>query len=390
MILVTQILTKIFSSNVLFNRRNFSKTNFTLLINIFAICFIGFAEIYSATHKDGSDMFVKQIFLFCIASVFIFTVLPAVSLKFIIKNSYLAYFVAILLLLAIFVIGDVSMGARRWINLFGFRLQPSEIIKTFIILAVARYLHFTQIDDIGRLLTYPAVLAMIFIPAGLIILQPDLGTAIIIILIGMGMIFVSGIKYLYVSIAAILALCIMPIAWMNMHDYQKQRVQVFIDPSLDPLGSGYNITQSKIAIGSGGFSGNGYLEGKQSQLNFLPENHTDFIFTHFCEEFGFVGAITLLVLYSFLFFQILTIAISAESHFVRLATAGIMLNIFLHIFINIGMTIGLLPVVGVPLPFMSYGGTFLLSNLLNIGLLMNFSTNRLISLPTAARLLHRK
>jgi rod shape determining protein RodA len=318
MIVLTKFLSIVSDTKLLFDKQKVFKLDFKILINILLISLIGFAEIFSATVSQGNGLFIKQIFVFVFASLICFSVIPAISLRLILKYSYLFYICAVILLILIFVIGDVSMGARRWINIAGFRLQPSETIKTFLILAIARYLHFTKIDNVGHLLNYPLVLLMIFFPAGLIVLQPDLGTAVIVCLIGLGIIFISGLKYKYVIIVGLVAILAAPIMWINMHDYQKKRVMVFIDPTLDPLGSGYNITQSTIAIGSAGLLGNGYLNGKQSQLNFLPENHTDFIFTHFCEEFGFLGAMILLILYAALFYNIYFIFIIADYFFLVL------------------------------------------------------------------------
>jgi rod shape determining protein RodA len=386
MISVSQAL-KFFKNHNIFNASKFFKTDGKILINCVLICIIGLAEIYSAADRTTGNIFGKQLFVFCFFAPILFSIIPAINPKFIIKYCYLGYFIALVLLGLVLVVGDYSMGARRWIEFAGFRLQPSEFVKVFLVLAVSRFLHFKKAEKIGSIFNYPVVLLFICIPCAMIFLQPDLGTALIIFAIGGFLIFTSGLRYVYVLACLVVALVSIPVLWSHMHEYQKERVRIFLNPDKDPLGSGYNIIQSKIAIGSGGLIGAGYANGSQVQLNFLPESHTDFIFTHFAEEFGFVGVAVLLCLYIALLFQIFSVSVNADSHFIRLASAGIGFSLFLHMFVNIGMTTGILPVVGSPLPFMSYGGSFLLSNLLNISLIMNFSLNRRVQLSTSSKMI---
>ncbi len=386
MISVSRLL-KFFKNHNIFHSTRFFKVDGAILINCLIICLIGLAEIHSAKDTAIGNVFGKQVFVFCFFAPIMFGLVPAVNVKFILRYCYLGYAIALILLAMVLVVGDYSMGARRWVEFAGFRLQPSEFVKVFLVLAVSRYLHFKKAEKVGSIFNYPIVLLLIALPCGMIFLQPDLGTTVIVFAIGGFLIFVSGLKYRYV-IACLVAIGIcVPVLWSHMHEYQKERVRIFLNPDKDPLGSGYNIIQSKIAVGSGGLIGTGYAQGSQVQLNFLPESHTDFIFTHFAEEFGFAGVIVLFGLYMALLLQIINVAINADSHFVRLASAGIGFSLFLHTFVNIGMTIGLLPVVGSPLPFMSYGGSFLLSNLLNIGLVMNFSLNKKVQLTSSSKMI---
>jgi rod shape determining protein RodA len=380
------LIHKFFKDHRIFLKREFFKFDKFLLINSLIIFLIGCAEIFSSTANNDEHFFLKQFLLGSLCFAVFFSAVPALKQIVIIKYSYVLYFISVTLLVLVMVAGDRSMGATRWVNILGFRIQPSEIMKISLILALSRYFFFQRLGK-NSIIKYIIPIAMIAIPAGLIFLQPDLGTAVLILIIGFGIIFAYGISYVYIGIVAIIALVSLPIVWSNMHDYQKKRVTVFLDPSLDPFGSGYNIIQSKVSIGSGGLIGNGYMQGKQSQLNFLPENHTDFIFTHFSEEFGFVGTITLLSLYMCLFIRIGYAALNVKSYFGRIASVGILLDVASHVFVNIGMTTGMLPVVGIPLPFMSYGGTFLVVNIFKMALVNNFIVNKYKHVPTSEKFL---
>jgi rod shape determining protein RodA len=262
------------------------------------------------------------------------------------------------------------MGATRWINLGLIKLQPSELMKICIIFALARYFHDLGIQKIRiKHLIKPVI--MLVVPAVLIVKQPDLGTAIILMMLGGSMFFVAGVNKWIFVVSLVKTSITVPLAWGLLHIYQQNRILTFLNPEKDPLGSGYNIIQSKIAIGSGGFFGKGFIKGSQSQLHFLPEHQTDFIFTMLSEEWGFLGGTILLLLYFILIFYCYITALHARSSFARLLALGTASMFFLHIFINIAMVMGLIPVVGVPLPLLSYGGTMMATILISFGLVIN-------------------
>ena len=267
------------------------------------------------------------------------------------------------------------MGAKRWIDLAGIKIQPSEPAKISIVLLIARYLDSLKAVELNSFKVFPSIIAAI-IPIILIIKQPDLGTGMLALMVASCMFFASGIKPWKFGLVGSIGCALAPLIWSNMHNYQKQRVLIFLDPELDPLGSGYNIIQSKIAVGSGGFWGKGINQGTQSHLDFLPEHQTDFIFACMSEEFGFVCGFLLLILYSMIIVHCLAISINSRSRFTKLTCVGITSIFFFHIFINIAMVLGLVPVVGVPLPFISYGGTMTASMLIGFGLIMNAHIHR--------------
>ncbi len=303
------------------------------------------------------------------------------------RGAYLLYFLGLALLLFVEVNGMMGGGAQRWIDLGFMTIQPSEFMKLGMIVALARYYHYLHPDDYHRPRFMVVPLLMIIIPAYLIYRQPNLGTTAILGAIAVCMLFAAGLsaRIFWSGIVAILAL--IPIAWQFvLHDYHKQRVMTFLDPSADPLGAGYNISQSMIAVGSGGAFGKGFVQGSQGQLNFLPEKHTDFIFTMLAEETGFMGAMALLFLYSVLLLFSLMLMLRSKNRFGSLISAAICAFFFMHIFINISMVMGLVPVVGVPLPFLSYGGSFLLACLMAVGLLINVYLHRDVSAIRISRL----
>lgn len=292
------------------------------------------------------------------------------------RYAYVIYFLGVLALVAVDIMGHIGMGAKRWINLGGMNLQPSEFMKLAVILALARYFHSKHIDDIRRFVFLIPPVLMLVIPAVLILRQPNLGTTIVTVSVGGVICFAAGVRLRYFIGAITAVVLAAPVAWQFMHDYQKRRVLTFLDPSQDPLGAGYNILQSMIAIGSGGMFGKGFLKGSQGQLNFLPEKHTDFIFTMFAEEWGFIGSMVLLGLYALLMaFGIFT-AINSRNNFGSLVAIGVTFLIFIHLFINMAMVMGMVPVVGLPLPFLSYGGSIMFSAMIGMGLLLNSHINR--------------
>jgi rod shape determining protein RodA len=286
------------------------------------------------------------------------------------------YIAGLLLLVAVALFGDVSKGARRWLNLGFIRVQPSELMKIAMPLMLAWY--FQQREALLRLREYAVATAILLVPVALIVRQPDLGTSILVFASGFFVIFLAGLPWKMILGLGASAAAAAPFAWHMLHEYQRQRILMLLDPEKDPLGKGFHIIQSTIAIGSGGVLGKGWREGSQAQLDFLPERHTDFIFAVYSEEFGLVGNFVLLVLYALLIGRGLVIAANAATLFARLLAGAITLIFFTYAFVNMGMVSGILPVVGVPLPFVSYGGTALVTLMLGIGILMSIQKNRML------------
>ena len=284
--------------------------------------------------------------------------------------------VALLLVLAVDIIGFKGMGAQRWLDLGIIQLQPSEIMKVALLLALARYFHGLAHDEVSRIRNLIVPLLMVAVPVGLVVKQPDLGTAILLVIAGGTIFFAAGLAWRYFIFSGIAVLAAVPVIWDRLHDYQRNRVFTFFDPERDPLGAGYHILQSKIALGSGGLFGKGFMQGTQAHLNFLPEKQTDFIFTMLGEELGFIGAIVLLLLYVIVLAVSLNVALQCRNQFGRLLATGVAVSFFFYVFINTAMVMGLLPVVGVPLPLVSYGGTAMLSLMFGFGLLMSCYIHR--------------
>ncbi len=290
--------------------------------------------------------------------------------------AYPTYVVALVLLAAVPIVGIEQLGARRWLGTASLSFQPSEIMKVALVAALARYYQWLPLERVSRPQWVVLPLLAIAIPVALTLKQPDLGTAMLFALLGLALLFLAGVNFFYFLGGAALVGGLAPFIWNYLHDYQKRRVLTFLDPDRDPLGAGYHITQSKIALGSGGVNGKGFMFGTQSKLNFLPEKHTDFIFTMLAEETGFVGALGLIGLYGLLLFLIVSMALSVRNQFSRLLIAGAALVIGIYVAINIGMVTGLLPVVGVPLPLVSYGGTSMLTAVFLLGLAMSAYVHR--------------
>lgn len=347
-----------------------TKIPITLLALISILCSIGFVVLYSASGGNIYPWAYKQMVNFCMFLP-IMLIIALIDIKYIYKFAYIFYFAIIVLLISVELFGSISMGAKRWIDLSFIRLQPSEPTKLAVVLMLARYFHQLRTEDFSNFYKIIPAIIGVLIPVALIIKEPDLGTGIITIIIASSIFFAAGFRIRNFIVIGLITLICIPIIWNMMHDYQKKRVMVFLDPENDPLGAGYNIIQSKIAIGSGWLFGKGLLQGSQNQLSFLPEHQTDFIFASFAEEFGFIGCISLLILYAAVVVISLMIAINCRSVFGKLITVGIATTIFSHVFVNVAMVMGLLPVVGVPLPFISYGGTVLVSMLIGFGLVMN-------------------
>ena len=355
-----------------------------LVLLVCCVAGIGFVMLYSAAHGSADPWMSRQMARFAVALA-LMLVLAVVDLRAILRIAYPLYLVAFLALVYVEVAGEIGMGAQRWIDLKVFQLQPSEVMKVALVLALARYFYRLDYQEVGRPLLLVAPLLLILAPVGLVMLQPDLGTAAMLLMVGAAMLFLAGVrlwKFLAVEAAGGAA---MPLAWSSLREYQRQRVLTFLDPENDPLGTGYHATQAKIAAGSGGVWGKGWLEGTQSHLDFLPERQTDFIFTMLAEEFGMAGGIVLLSLYAILIVYGYVIAMRSRSQFGRLLGLGLTVNLFLYVFINMGMVMGLVPVVGVPLPLVSYGGTAQMTVMIGFGLLLSVNVHRELRLGAAGR-----
>lgn len=352
------------------------KLNPLFILTVLLLATIDLFVLYSAAGGSMLPWSFRQAIFF---TVFIPSMLlvAIMDMNWIYHYSYILYGLNIICLLLMTIIGHTAMGATRWLHVGPFTFQPSEPMKLFLVLALARYfqdLNYERSNDLHKIII---PLLIIGIPAGLIIEQPDLGTAIIILAIGAAILFISGIETYKCIIAGALTATAIPIIWHEfLHDYQKKRILNFLNPEFDPQGSGYNVIQSKIAIGSGGLTGRGFLNGTQGQLEFLPEKQTDFIFTMLTEEFGFIGGFAVITLYSLLIAIGFWIAFTSSNMFNRIVAFGITTFFFLHFFINIGMSMGLLPVVGIPLPLMSYGGTITTTTLISFGVLLNMEMNK--------------
>lgn len=309
-------------------------------------------------------------------------VLALVDLRVWFAAAYPVYLLGLVLLVAVELFGYTAMGATRWLDLGFIRLQPSEIMKVGIVLALARWYHGTSAQDARLSWKLLIPLVMIGAPVLLVAHQPDLGTAMLIALTGAAIMFMAGLSWkLILAAGAAVAAAVPPFVMFVLHEYQRERVLTFLNPEADPSGAGYHIMQSKIAMGSGGFLGKGYGLGSQSQLEFLPEKHTDFIFAALSEEFGFVGSFTVLAIFAAIILISLRIASLSHSHFGRLAAAGVTATFALYILINGAMVMGLAPVVGVPMPLLSYGGTVLLTVMIGFGLVMAVRVHRYLELP---------
>lgn len=341
-----------------------------IIILICSLCLIGTAILYSAARGDMDPWASRHLtrFLFMLPVMLLIAV---IDVQFWVRTSYWIYAGGVLMLIIVELVGAFGKGAQRWVSIGGTNFQPSEFMKVALVLALARYYHFVHANEVNRPLVLAVPLMLIVIPAVLILHQPNLGTATIVCLTGVSVMFLSGLGWRYIIVAGAGVLSAIPVIWSLMHDYQKRRVYTFLEPESDPLGAGYNIMQSKIAIGSGGFLGKGFLQGSQSQLSFLPEKQTDFIFTMFTEEFGMLGGLFVLFLFSMLMLMGFRVALYSHSQFARLVAGGVSTVLFIHVFINIAMVMGLIPVVGVPLPFLSYGGSGLMAMMLGYGFVLN-------------------
>ena len=349
--------------------------NWGLILLVTATAAIGVAMLYSAANGSWNPWATPQIVRYAVGLVILITV-ALVDIRFWWRYSYLLYAALLVLLVAVEIVGSIGMGAQRWINLGIIKLQPSELMKVGLALALARYFHGVSTEDVRRIHYLFVPLLLIGLPSALVLKQPDLGTALFLIMIGGAVFFVAGVRLWKFGVVLAATGAAVPIVWSTLRSYQQKRILTFLDPESDPLGAGYHILQSKIALGSGGLFGKGFMQGSQSHLNFLPEKQTDFIFTMMAEEFGMVGGLVLLGLYILIMIYGFAIGLRSRSHFGRLLALGLTSMLFLYVFINIAMVMGLIPVVGVPLPLISYGGTAMLTLMIGIGFLINVYVHR--------------
>ena len=335
---------------------------------ILLIC-VGLLTIYSV-EKVETNYLVKHSLRIAI-SIGIFFIVAFTNIKFWYRYAYVFYLIVLGLLFYVSFFGFSALGAKRWINLYFFNIQPSELMKVAVVLALARYYQFIKIEDIDRLSNLIIPLLIIITPFFLVANQPDLGTGMFILIVSIGMLWLAGLN-LKIFLTGLVSLFVLaPFVISFLKPYQQKRILTFLNPENDPLGSGYQIIQSKIAIGSAGFFGKGFKQGSQSNLEFLPEKHTDFIFTVFAEQFGFLGSLLLIFIFFGIILTILTISLQSQNNFSRLVCFGIGFNIFVYLAVNLGMVTGLLPVVGVPLPIISYGGTAMLTTMFALGIVMS-------------------
>ena len=364
-----------------FRDRSFGLVHKFLRINwLFVLCVcllagVGYAALYSAAGGSPTPYANSQLYRF-FTVLLLMLAIAMVDIRVIARISWFTYAFGILLLLVVMKFGHTGLGAKRWMTIGGVEIQPSELMKLFLILTLAAYFHRASHERIGNpLFLLPAVF-VILLPVGLILKEPNLGTAVITALIGGTVMLGAGVRWWKFAIIIVIIAVAAPVLYHHLHDYQRARIITFLNPGSDPLGAGYNIIQSKIALGSGGFSGQGYLHGTQNQLNFLPEKQTDFVFTIIAEEFGFIGSMAVLGLLFLIIAIALYTALSCAHQFGRLVALGIGANFFLYCFVNLSMVMGLIPVGGVPLPLISYGGSALTAVMLGFGVLMSVHVHR--------------
>ncbi|MBT3559340.1 MAG: rod shape-determining protein RodA [Rhodospirillales bacterium] len=349
--------------------------NWVFVLMITLTSCIGFAMLYSAAGGNMDPWASRQMTRFAMGFVIMLSV-ALVDIRIWLRYAYFIYIGGLAMLIGVEVAGTIGMGAQRWINLGVITVQPSEVMKIAMVLALARYFHSTRTEDVYNPFRLVVPLLLVAMPAALVLRQPDLGTALMLVLGSGAIFFAAGVKMWKFGVVLALAIAALPVGWQFLRAYQRQRVLTFLNPEQDPLGSGYHIIQSKIALGSGGVFGKGFMQGTQSHLSFLPEMQTDFIFTMLAEELGMVGAFALITFYLIILIYGFVISVSCRNQFGRLVAIGITTTFFLYVFINIAMVTGLIPVVGVPLPLISYGGTAMLTLLIGFGLLIGTHINR--------------
>ena len=348
--------------------------NYLLIFLLILLSFIGAAGLYSAaegSYQPWTSRHLIRFYIFLIMAV----IISVIDIKIIYKYSYLLFILSLVLLISVEIIGVLGKGATRWIKIFGFSIQPSELVKVTIILALAKFYHDLKFENIKKIsfLFFPFLI--LTIPFIFVVMQPDLGTSLSILILGVFVLFLAGIRLWKFLLGFTVIIISIPLFLRFIKPYQRDRVISFLDPESDPLGQGYQLIQSKIALGSGGGTGKGFLQGTQSYLEYLPEKQTDFIFTLIGEEFGFLGTIFIIFLFILLIGVCYFISIKCFHVFGRIIALGVASNIFIYVFMNIAMVSGLMPVVGIPLPLISYGGSVMLSIMISIGLVLNVELN---------------
>ena len=363
--------TRVSNANMMSFSEKLGRFSWTIFIPMCLVLIISIVMLYSADGGSWHPFALSQL-IKIFAGFAVFAVAAFTNIKLWIKSAYGIYAIALILIILVTFVGHTGMGAQRWLNIGFIHIQPSELFKMALVLVLARYFAWMNSVELDKFKNYITPTFMMLIPFGLIVMQPDLGTAISVALITIGMFYIVGANKKWFLIGAILAVCAAPVVWFGgLHQYQRERIITFVNPDHDARGAGYQINQAKIAFGSGGVIGKGYMKGSQSQQSFLPEKQTDFIFTMLGEEFGFLGAVILLFIYTVIVAVLFWAAKTCRNRFGQLVCFGFMLNFFIYYFINISMVLGLMPTVGVPLPLMSFGGSSLLSLMFGFGLCEN-------------------
>jgi len=344
--------------------------DFFLIFLVIVLGLISFFAMYSS--EQGQIGYYTQSHIYRFSAFFIvFIMVSFFRIQFWYKSSYIFYFLVLILLFAVDFFGITASGSKRWISLFVINLQPSELMKVALIIFLARFYYKIPSENVANIKYIFTPVIALFIPVVLVASQPDLGTAMLILIGGLAVIWLTGFRIKYFLYSFFVLLCLFPVGISLLKPYQKSRILTFFDPERDPLGAGYQIIQSKIAVGSGGFFGKGFLQGSQSYLDYLPEKHTDFIFTLFSEEFGFTGSLFLLLIYVLIIYRITIIGNRSRNNFARLYCFGFAAAFFVYVTVNMSMVLGLLPIVGAPLPIMSYGGSSMLSIMIGLGIVMS-------------------
>ena len=355
------------------NNHTFQKIKNFDFVLLFCVLLLGFISLATMYSTDGGEVLfhTQSHFFKFIIFTFLMLLVSFLNIKFWFSIGYLTYLIIIAMLIWTINFGVTASGSQRWIDLYFINIQPSELMKIFIILCLAKYFHRKRLENVNSFYTVIISLIIIFLPMSLVIIQPDLGTSLLISISGILVLWFAGLNQKYFFYSFLMSILSLPFIISFLKPYQKLRVLTFLNPDRDPLGAGYQIIQSKIAVGSGGLFGKGFLKGTQSYLEFLPEKHTDFIFTLFSEEFGFLGSVILLLIYAVIIYRIITIGSVSRSYFAKLFCYSFGASMFVNIAINMSMVLGLLPIVGSPLPIMSYGGSSMLATMIGFGIVMS-------------------
>ena len=344
--------------------------DFTLAFSVLLLGIISLFAMYSSERGNFSYHTQSHLYRFSVFFL-LFIIISFFRVEFWFKSAYLFYFIVLILLFAVDSFGIMASGSKRWINLYFINLQPSELMKISLIVFLARYYYKIPSQSVSDLKYIFVPFISLLIPVFLVIKQPDLGTSVLLAVTGLIVIWLSGFRIKYFLYSSLVFICLVPVAISFLKPYQKARILTFINPERDPLGAGYQIIQSKIAVGSGGIFGKGFLQGSQSYLDYLPEKHTDFIFTLFSEEFGFIGSLLLLIIYAIIIYRITVVANQSKNNFARIFCYGFAAAFFVYVTVNMAMVLGLLPIVGAPLPILSYGGSSMLSVMIGLGIVMS-------------------